>query len=367
MKNIQKRILLILSVMMLAAGCSQVSSQPDITSAASGEMKITYIYIGQGDATLIQTDDAAMLIDTGEYGQKETLLAELSAAGVEKLDYLILTHPDSDHIGAGDVVIENYDVKNVIMPDLERDTKVYQYAVEAIEEAAVNVINPEVGEEYPLGDARFVIIGPYQVYENDSNNSSVGIKLAHGDNTFLFTGDAEEPEESEMAEGSIDLECDVLKCGHHGSRTATSAAFLEAADPTWAVISCGAANQYGFPHSDVVAQLEDDDVQIYRTDIMGTITAVSNGTTIAWNGAIGQISAQPESYSKPSEPDADTSDTATQEEQAQIYILNTNTKKIHQPDCSSVETIASNNRRETRESQKILESEGYTRCQRCNP
>jgi len=355
-----------LSVMMLATGCEQ-TSQPVATSVASSEMKITYIYIGQGDATLIQTDEAAMLIDTGEYGQKETLLAELSAAGVEELDYLILTHPDADHIGAGDVVIENYEVKNVIMPDLERDTKVYQYVTEGIGESDINVINPEVGEEYELGDARFIILSPYEIYENDSNNSSVSIKLVHGDNTFLFTGDAEEPEEKEMVEGSIDFECDVLKCGHHGSRTATSDHFLEAADPTWAVISCGVDNQYGFPHADVIAKLEDDDIQIYRTDTMGTVTAVSDGTTIAWNGTAGQATERTGSTPEPSEDTTDAANAANQEKQTVTYILNTNTKKIHMPDCSSAETIADNNRQESQETKEILEAEGYTSCQRCNP
>lgn len=364
-----KRIRILLTmmvVMLLMAGCSQETQQVT-TNIATGEMKVTYIYIGQGDATLIQSGDEAMLIDTGEYEEKNTLMEELTAAGVEELDYLILTHPDADHIGAGDVVVENYEVKNVIMPDLERDTNAYEYTMEAIEKAGTNVINPEVGEEYELGDARFVVISPYEVIEDDANNSSVGIKLVHGNNTFLFTGDAEEAEEGEMVSGNIDLECDVLKCGHHGSRTATSDRFLAAANPTWAVISCGEDNQYGFPHSEVVAKLEDDDVQIYRTDTMGTVTAVSDGTTIDWNGEAGLTVKQSEADTG-THTDIDT-DAETEIEAAEsvTYILNTNTKKIHLPDCSSVSTIAEQNKEESTDSIEILEQEGYTRCKRCNP
>jgi len=360
-----KLIMVILAVILLTAGCGE-TAQRITTSVAEGEMKVTYIDIGQGDATLIQTNGAAMLIDTGVYEQKDILMTELSEAGVEELDYLILTHPDADHIGAGDVVIENYDVQNVIMPDLERDTKAYEYAVEAIEKEAVNVINPDVGQEYDLGDARFVIVSPYKVNENDSNNSSVGIKLVHGDNTFLFTGDAEELEESEMVEGNLNLECDVLKLGHHGSRTATGDRFLAASDPTWAVISCGVDNQYGFPHSEVVAKLEDDDVQIYRTDTMGTVTAVSDGTIIAWNKAAGQMRSHSEESTKQAAASEKTVD-SSQEEQSVIYVLNTSTKKIHLSECSSVETIAGGNRKDTSESKEVLEAEGYTGCKRCNP
>lgn len=357
-----KNVLIMLAMILTIAGCSQESQQV-ATSIASGEMKVTYIDIGQGDATLIQTKDAAMLIDTGEYEEKNTLMAELTAAGVEELDYLILTHPDADHIGAGDVVVENYPVKNVMMPDLERDTKAYEYTMEAIENADIHVIHPEVGEEYELGDARFVVIGPYEVSEDDTNNSSVSIKLVHGSNTFLFTGDAEEAEEGEMVSDHIDLECDVLKCGHHGSRTATSDRFLAAADPTWAVISCGEDNQYGFPHADVVAKLEDDDVQIYRTDTMGTVTAVSDGTAIAWNKADGVAEKQAEADAEVSSGD----DSDKEAAEAVTYILNTNTKKIHLPDCSSVSTIAEHNREESTESIEVLEQAGYTGCKRCNP
>lgn len=361
----QKKIRILLTAIvavLLMTGCA-AGEQPKMESVAKGDMKVSFIYIGQGDATLIQTADAAMLIDTGEYDEKDKLLEGLEQAGVEELDYLILTHPDADHIGAGDVVIDKFKVDHVIMPELERSTKAYTYTMEAIEDQSIEVIDPEIGREYELGDAKFMIIAPYEVEEDESNNASVGIKLVHGDNTFVFTGDAEQPAEKEMVQGNIDLECDVLKCGHHGSRTATSDAFLEAADPTWAVISCGQENQYGFPHSEVIAKLEDDDVQIYRTDTMGTVTAVSDGQNISWNGS---GSNQKKPADKKEEPQEKADEKQEQPDEV-TYVLNTNTKKVHRPECSSAASISEKNREETTKDLGALEEEGYVGCKQCKP
>lgn len=161
----------------------------------------------------------------------------------------------------------------------------YQEVMEEISRYDVDVKYPEVGDIFTLGDAEFTVLCPEPelVSQDDMNNSSVGIKLVHGENSFVMCGDAEAKSEQEMVKrfGSS-LECDVLKCGHHGSNTATSDEFLAAVNPTWAVISCGKENRYGHPHSEVLDKLENDDVQIYRTDLRGTITAVSDGSQISW-------------------------------------------------------------------------------------
>lgn len=260
---------------------SQTSKNEEEVIPATGEMKVTFIDVGQGDATLVQTSTSSLLMDTGKPAAKEELINALSNAGVSTIDYLILTHPDADHVGNGDTIVETYDVKNVIYPDIEKDTKCWEITKTAIEERNINTIHPTVGESYQLGDASFTILCPARIKE-DANNSSVGIKLTHGNNSFVMCGDAEEEEEWEMVTGSINLEADVLKCGHHGSSTATCDKFLEAVNPTYAVISSGAGNSYGHPHAEVIAKLQDDDVQIYRTDQLGTITAISDGTTIQW-------------------------------------------------------------------------------------
>ena len=237
-------------------------------TVATGQMKVTYLDVGQGDCTIIQTEGHNAMIDAGNNHEGKEVVAYLNQQGIDKLDYLILTHPDADHIGGGDDVLENIDVEQVIMPDVANDTMTYEEVM-----------------EFGLGDATFTVLCPETdlISSDDTNDASVGIKLVHGENSFVMCGDASEKSESAMVKrfGSA-LECDVLKCGHHGSRTSTSEVFLKATNPTWAVISCGVDNSYGHPHQETLDRLNNDDVQVYRTDQLGTIIATSDGTNISW-------------------------------------------------------------------------------------
>ena len=140
-----------------------------------------------------------------------------------------------------------------------------------------------VGTEFSFGSGSFQILAPATIDPNDSNKNSVTIKLTNGDNSFVFTGDAESTSEKAMCESGIDLSCDVLVPGHHGSATATSWDFLQATVPEYVVISCGKDNQCGHPDKDVMDKLESMVIQVYRTDKQGTIVAVSDGTTITWD------------------------------------------------------------------------------------
>lgn len=239
------------------------------------------------------------------------------------------------------------------MTDVEKETQSYLHTQEAIKRHDVPIERPETGAEYTLGDARFVIVSSVKAGEENSNNTSVGVKLVHGENSFLFCGDAESDAEEAMLSNEINLECDVLKVSHHGSRTATEDAFLAAADPTWAVISCGADNQYGMPHAEVLEKLDGDDVQVYRTDTMGTVTAVSDGKEISWM-----------SEKKTAELSKTIAETSSE---AAAYILNTNTKKIHRPECSSTAEIAGHNRQDYNGIKEDMEAEGYSSCKKCNP
>ncbi len=254
-------------------------------TVATGDMRTTFLDVGQGDCTIIRTEGRNMVIDTGNNDQGDYVVNYLKENGITDLDYLILTHPDADHIGGADNVLENIDVETVIMPDVANDTMTYKEVIEDIDRYQVEVVYPNVGDIFTLGDAEFTILCPEEelVDQSDLNGSSVGIKLVHGKNSFVMCGDAEEKSELAMVKrfGS-DLECDVLKCGHHGSSTATCDEFLKATNPTWALISCGQDNQYGHPHLEVLEKLRNDDVQVYRTDEMGTIIAVSDGENIRW-------------------------------------------------------------------------------------
>ena len=291
MKNNLKSLLTLL-LLVFFTGCQTPSSdtvtvsQSDSTKEVSdpGDMSVTFLDIGQGDCTIVQSQDAVMLIDAGDNGAGDLVVSYLSTHGITKLDYFILTHPDADHVGGADTVIDAVSVDHILMPDVKNDTKTFSDVEQAISANSIPVTHPSVSDTYTLGDAQFTVLCPEKVSTHDLNNSSVGIKLNHGEKSFVLCGDAEEKSETAMAAqfGSA-LECDVLKCGHHGSSTATCDAFLEAADPTWAVISCGNGNRYGHPHAEVLSKLEDNDIQVYRTDRLGTITAVSDGKNITWS------------------------------------------------------------------------------------
>lgn len=251
-------------------------------TSVSGIMEVHYIDVGQGDCTLIKCGNAAMLIDGGDNNKGTQVQLYLKKQGINKLDYVIATHPDSDHIGGLDVIVYKYDCDTVIMPDMEKDSNTYRDLISAMNSKSYKTTFPEGGKEYSLGEAVFTIVSPVKEYE-DANNASVGILLKHGENTFLFTGDAEKDAEKDMAAGSINIDCDVYKVGHHGSASSSSEIFLNAANPAYAVISCGRDNSYGHPHSLVLDELKYRGIKIFRTDKQGTIIATSDGISIKWN------------------------------------------------------------------------------------
>ncbi|MCH5264919.1 MAG: MBL fold metallo-hydrolase [Lachnospiraceae bacterium] len=248
--------------------------------ADENQLTVSYLDVGQGDATLIQKGGFHMLIDAGNNNKGETVVECLKQAGVKKLDVLVGTHPDSDHIGGLDTVIENIPVETLYLPKATKETKTYQDVEKAMKAKKLTAQMPEIGKEYTY-EKNLVLrfLSPDETY-SDANNNSLVVQAAYGKTRFLFMGDAEEEAEKKLVEKQYDLECDVLKLGHHGSHTATSQTFLQKADPVYAIISCGRDNSYGHPHAEVLARLEEEDVQIYRTDTMGTIQAVSDGEQV---------------------------------------------------------------------------------------
>jgi competence protein ComEC len=260
----------------------EAAVEPTETQAAN--MEVHYIDVGQGDATLIKADEQYMLIDAGDNEKGSTVQLYLQKQGVEKLDYLVLTHTDADHIGGADVIVTKFDIDTVFMGDFKKDNKTYEELVNALDYKGLTYTTPEVGNEYQLGKAFFTIVAPNKEY-NDSNNNSIALLLENGDNTFLFTGDCEEEAEKDILTNGLSLACDVYKLGHHGSNTSSSKAFLNAVAPTYGVISCAEGNSYGYPHAEPMNHLRSMGVQMFRTDEQGSIIAYSDGTEITWNCA----------------------------------------------------------------------------------
>jgi competence protein ComEC len=252
-----------------------IEKAPEVTE---GEVLFHFIDVGQGDAILITSSDGNMLIDTSIKSQRDELDAYLKSAGIKTIDYLILTHPDSDHIGNADYIIENYDIKNILLPNCVSTTDTFERMLTAMENSDANVINPEPGYVFYLGALQNTVLAPLGEYK-DVNDMSIVIKSVFGDTSVMLTGDAEKYSEADIVERwSIEaLDSDILKVGHHGSETSTTDEFLAKVSPTIAVISCGEGNRYGHPRPALLDRLEAEGITVYRTDVDGTVVFKTDG------------------------------------------------------------------------------------------
>lgn len=246
-------------------------------------MTVHYIDIGQGDSQLIITPDrSAILIDAGPNSEEDKLLLYLKSQDIDELEYVVFTHPHEDHIGGADMVLKKFEVNNVIISDVTDTSATFLRMLEAIEESDSKLIIAAAGQKYTFGDASINILAPVSDNYTSLNDWSVVLRLDYGKTSFLFTGDAEILSENEMMKkfNVSEFKCDVYKASHHGSTTSNSEAFLTLCNPTFAVISCGKGNDYGHPHSEILNLFSKMEIQIYRTDIDGTVVFKSDGNIV---------------------------------------------------------------------------------------
>lgn len=280
-------------------------SASESPAASSGIMKVHFIDVGQGDAILAESGGQYLLIDAGENTQGDAVCSYLRSLGVSRLDYIICTHPHSDHIGGMDTVISSFDAGIIIMPDVIETTRTFEAVLDAISAKGLTITKAAVGTSYALGSGSFRIIAPNGSGYDDINDYSVGIRLTNGSNSFLLAGDAEALSEREMLESGTSLSADVLKLGHHGSSYSSSDDFLDAVDPSYAVISVGTGNQYGHPSSEILASVSERDIQIFRTDRQGTIIFTSDGNSLTVSTVLGASSTNSSDPSTSSGPVSD--------------------------------------------------------------
>lgn len=256
-----------------------------VADMAADTMEVHFLDVGQADSILIKTSSSAMLVDAGKNEDGEKVVSYLQQQGIERLDYVIGTHPHEDHIGGLDNVIRSFEVGEVILPEKTHTSRTYMDVLLAIQDKGLSITLASAGQEYPLGNAFFTILSPKEGvdYGDEMNNWSVGIRVANGQNCFVMTGDAEHDAEEDILNSGLELKADVWKAGHHGSETSNSDALLQEVNPQYAVISCGRDNQYGHPDFSVLQKFSEKGIQVYRTDEQGTIIASSDGTTITWN------------------------------------------------------------------------------------
>lgn len=299
---------LILCCTVLLTGCGQGGEQSSDTATnskaeAKGQLTISMLDIGQGDAVLIQTGAKNILIDTGDdkyyedgkKGKENTqLLTELQKLKIDHIDTLVMTHAHADHIGKADKVIAQYGVKELVYNGIPSTSKYFINALKAAKANGTQQVKVKAGDVLDFGNGvSFEIVSPSQslIDEDtaaikakkkvDVNNESVVGRLTFGNFAMLFTGDAEGPVEKIMAASyGKKLKCQVLKAGHHGSKTSSTAEFLKLVQPESVVMSLGVNNQYGHPHEALLNRLQKQGVKnIYRTDANGTITIVSDGSS----------------------------------------------------------------------------------------
>lgn len=250
-----------------------------------GTMQVHFIDVGQGDGALIVTPDGKyILIDAGPNSSEKALKTYLDSQEVKEIEYAVMTHPHEDHIGGADMVIDTYKVKNVIMPDVTHDSMTFERMLQSIDNTNTKLITSVSGTVYTVGDVSFKILAPVKESYSNLNDYSIVVRVDYGGTSFMFTGDAEKVSESDMLDvhHNSEFTCDVLKVGHHGSTTSTSKAFLNAVKPLIAVISCGKDNTYGHPHREIIELLNNEGIEIYRTDQKGNIVFKADGMNVTY-------------------------------------------------------------------------------------
>lgn len=341
------------------------NSNPD------GTLTVTFLDVGQGNAVLVENNGAYMLIDGGDRDYSSYVVSYLKAEGVEKLDYVISSHYDADHLNGIVGVLHAFPCDLLLDADYTTDTRVYDALLSVTEEKNLVEVHPDMGTTYSFQDASFTIVCPDAYDYEDDNDNSIGIRLVYGETSFLICGDAGSRVEDVMMQSGLDLTADVYLASHHGSAYSSSMAFMESVNPKAVVISAGAGNSYGHPSEEVLDHIKNLGADLYRTDLQGTIRVTSDGTDLSWNvepskdyrsgAAVNADQTGAQETESVTESITDTEGTDAD------YILNRNTKKFHLPSCSSVKKISESNKAAFFGTREELIEAGYEPCGNCKP
>lgn len=299
--NLFKKVLKILMALVLSlsvglalAGCggsgsaassgAKASATKTTQAAAGTGLTIRMLDIGQGDSFLLEKDGKFVMIDTGDIEHREQIVSLHHKYKVKEISKIIITHPRADHLGGMNAIFKNFKVDAIYDDGMPANTGSYKNYLQQIKSRKIPYHVLKAGEDLEFFDGvKFHVLGPVSVIKDqkgnsDFNNNSIVGRLTYGSFSMLFTGDAEKEEEATILKQGGTLKSDVLKVGHHGSRTSSSPAFLKAVSPKDAFISCGQGNDYGHPHKVTLQKLEKAKINIYRTDRNGTVTLTTDGS-----------------------------------------------------------------------------------------
>ena len=325
------------ALVLSLAGCSMPSVPggsadvvPNPSSAAAtvdtvdAPLEVHFIDVGQALSVLVECDGQFMLYDGGNVDDGSLVVSYLQSQGVEQLEYVFCSHAHEDHVGGLAAVMAKFPAGHAYSPVTEGSTKCFNDFVKYTQQQGLQLEVPSVGTVWPLGSATVTLLGPVTQY-SETNNTSLVLRIDYGSTSFLLTGDMENTAETDLVNSGANLKADVLQVGHHGSSTSTGYLFLNAVLPEMGVISCGAGNKYGHPHEETLSILRDAKVDVYRTDLQGTITIGSDGQ----NYTVATEHFATDAELNPTDPAA--SSTAQQ-----AYIGNVNSKKFHLPSCANL-------------------------------
>ncbi len=317
MKKIKIRFLIIaiLVTCLLLTGCVQDVVDETNGNITEGNLVVHYMDVGQGDSILIQfPEERVALIDGGTRESGEKVVNYIKNLGIERIDYLIATHPHEDHIGGLPEVVRNFEIGKIYMPDKTANTKIFEELLTEIDNKGLNItIAKGLQTIIDENNLSFVILAPLKGDYPETNDYSIVTKIEYVENSFLFTGDIEREAEMDLVEAGFNLKSDVLKVAHHGSSTSSTLEFLKEVTPDYSVISLGKDNSYGHPHKEILERLNTIGTKILRTDELGDIVIQSDGKNITVENV-------------------DVKETDKQIDET-VFIGNKNTKIFHSKDC----------------------------------
>ena len=351
MKRFLSVMLLLILVIFTLSGCddpAKVSDNQSIISDSGYGLKLHFIDVGQGDSTLVESSGRFALIDGGEYSERDKVVSYLSSQGVKELDYIISTHPHSDHCGGLSEVIRTFSTAVLICPDAPTSSS-WEYVMDAADERGVTYETPNPYDTYQLGSATITVLSPDKndVY-SELNDYSIVTMIEYGNTSALLTGDAEKGVEKALVRSGYDLSADILKCGHHGSSTSSCEQFLDAVSPDAAVISCGKNNEYGHPHEETLTALKERNVSVWRTDNSGNVVALSDGENFTFS-----TSTEVATIAHNTQPET-------------LYIGNKNSKVFHALSCGAVNNMKEDNKIPFENYDDAVNA-GYRPCGTCDP
>jgi competence protein ComEC len=244
-----------------------------------GELTIDFLDIGQGDAILITTPSSETILIDG--GPDATVLQELGEVMPflhRRLDLVVLTHPHADHVTGLIQVLRRYEVGAVLISGVNYDSALYAAFLDEVAQQHIPLSLARASDDWHFGDVTLDVLYPFESMTGTSmenvNNASVVLMVEYRDHRILLSGDAEQEVETELLAAQVDVDADIFKAGHHGSRTSSTEPFLDAVTPEIAIIQCGTDNEYGHPHPETLEHFQERSIPFYRNDLQGRVRVV---------------------------------------------------------------------------------------------